>query len=126
MIYSIVALLLLEPLGLLSLMVADSVKHVVHTALMVWLVRRQTGGMGGYGILPSIIRSFVAALATGGMAFLVSHVLQTAGIGASGGFAGKLLLVLAGGAAGLVTYLGAVMVLNITEARSLPRLLRRH
>lgn len=125
LVYSATALLLLRPLGLLSLMVADAVKHVVHTALMVWLVRRQTGGLRNYGILPSIGRSLVAALATGGVAFLVSHGLQTAGVGADGELLGKLALVLAGGVAGLLTYLAAVFVLNITETRSLPQLLRR-
>jgi putative peptidoglycan lipid II flippase len=125
LVYSITALLLLQPLGLLSLMVADSIKHIVHTGLMVWLLRRQIGGLSGQGIVPSIGRSLVAALATGTVAFLVSHGLQSAGLGAAGGFAGKLLLVLAGGTAGLLTYLAAVVVLNISEARSLPRLLRR-
>ena len=37
-VYSAVALLLLPTLGLLSLMAADAVKHVVHTALMLSLI----------------------------------------------------------------------------------------
>ncbi|MEZ4519681.1 MAG: murein biosynthesis integral membrane protein MurJ [Chloroflexota bacterium] len=124
-VYSITALILLQPLGLLSLMVADAVKHMVHTILMIWLLHRRVGDMSGHGILPSIARSLLAALATGVAAFLVSHGLQSAGFGVSGGFVGKLFLVLAGGAAGVAVFVGAVMLLNITEARSLPKLLRR-
>ena len=43
-IYTIIALLLLEPLGLLSLMVADSIKHIIHTLIMLWLLQRHLGG----------------------------------------------------------------------------------
>src|SRR5690606_3054166 len=47
LIYSLTAVALLGTLGLLSLMVADAVKHVVHTLIMLWLLRRQLGGLAG-------------------------------------------------------------------------------
>ena len=68
-IYSMTALLLLGRLGLLSLMVADAVKHVVHTLIMLWVLRRQLGDLGGNPVFLSAIKSLAAALLTGLAAF---------------------------------------------------------
>jgi putative peptidoglycan lipid II flippase len=124
LIYSFTAIALLQPLGLLSLMVADAVKHISHTAMMLWVIRRQIGGMPGYQILRSAAKSLIAAIFTGAAAFATVELLMGSGVFA-GGVMGKLGLVAAGGLVGLVTYTLAVFALNITETRSLPRLLRR-
>ena len=122
-VYSAVALLLLRSLGLLSLMVADAVKHVVHTALMIVVVRRQIGGVSGGPVARSAAKSLLAALLTGlaayGAAWAVGSV--TAGTGTLA----WLPAVLAGGAAGVLAYTAAVFALDIRETRALPRLLRR-
>jgi len=121
-IYSITALALLESLGLLSLMVADAVKHVVHTLIMLWVVRRQTGGLAGQRVVSSALRSAAAALLTGAAAYGAAQLavgLQLSGLG------GRLLPVVAGGLAGLLAYTAAVFLLNIEETRTLPRLLLR-
>jgi putative peptidoglycan lipid II flippase len=124
LIYSFTAIALLQPLGLLSLMVADAVKHISHTAMMLWVIRRQIGGLPGHQVLRSAAKSLIAAVLTGLAAFATVELLIGSGI-VPGGFIGKVGLVVAGGLAGLVTYLIAVYALNITETRSLPRLLRR-
>ncbi len=108
--------------GLLSLMVADTVKHIVHTALMVWLLRRQLGGLGGYGVTAVTIKSLVAAGVTGlvavGTAVFLTPLLP-------GTLPGRLLLVVAAGLGGMLTYVLMALLLNIREAKALPRLLRR-
>lgn len=108
--------------GLLSLMVADAVKHVVHTTLMVWLLWRQLGGLGRYGVMTVTLKSLAAAGVTGlmawGTAVFIRPMLPST-------FTGKLLLVVAAGLAGLLTYALMVLLLNIREAKMLPQLLRR-
>lgn len=108
--------------GLLSLMVADAVKHVVHTALMVWLLRRQLGGLGGYGVTAVTLKSLVAGTITGAAALGTAIILTPL---LPGSFPGKLLLVTAAGLAGMAAYSLMAVLLNIREARMLPRLLHR-
>jgi putative peptidoglycan lipid II flippase len=119
LIYSITALALLAPLGLLSLMVADSVKHVVHTVIMLWLLRRQMGGLAGNPVLRSAAKSLAAAALTGLAAFGAAYWIgQIAG-------GSPLWPVAAGGLAGVLAYTAAVFAFNISETRALPRLLVR-
>lgn len=122
-IYSLTAVVLLQPLGLLSLMVADSVKHVAHTIMMLWVIKGQIGGLKGYGIPQSVVKSTVAAAITGITAFIVAQFI--AAIMPVSGFASTFLVVLSAGTAGILAYTVMVFVLNITEAKSLPRLLTR-
>jgi putative peptidoglycan lipid II flippase len=116
-IYSITAVALLQPLGLLSLMVADSLKHVVHTALMIWILHRQIGSMAGHGITAALVKSLIAAALVGLAAFGAATLVSGAiGIETA---TGKLLVVLAGGAAGVLVYTILVFALNISDAKSL-------
>ena len=120
-IYTVTAVLLLEPLGLLSLMVADAVKHIVHTLIMLWLLQRHLHGLRGHGVTAITAKSIAAAAVTGltayGAAFLLQPLLPT------DGFVFKLALVVAGGVAGIAAYTAMVIWLDLTEAKSLPRLL---
>lgn len=123
-IYSITAVALLPTLGLLSLMVADAVKHMVHMSIMIWLLQRQIGGLAGHDVLRSAAKSFAAAMLTGGVAYLVVEMLTNAGVGASGTFPAKLLVVVVSGGAGVIVYVAAAYLFRITEVTSLPALLR--
>lgn len=120
LIYTTVAVLLLPVLDLLSLMVADSVKHFVHTLIMLWFLQRHLGGLAGYRLTSITIKSLLAALITGivayGAAGLAEPFLPT-------GFIARAALVLVGGTAGLLAYGAMTILLDIPEARSLPRLL---
>ncbi len=122
LIYSLTALLLLQPLGLLSLMVADAVKHVVHTFIMLWILRRQLGKFEGNPVLRSLAKSLAAAILTGLAAFGAAQL--AAGWAAPPAVA-RLGPVVAGGLAGIATYTICVFALNITETRALPRLFAR-
>ncbi len=122
-IYSITAVALLSPLGLLSLMVADSIKHVTHTTLMLFVVKRQIGGLKGLGISANILKSTLAAIMTGMAAYFTAQFLASR-LPLSG-FFNELLIVAVAGAAGIIAYTIMVFALNITEAKSLPRILLR-
>jgi len=122
-IYTIVAVLLLESLGLLSLMVADAVKHIIHTAIMLWLLQRHIGGLAGYKIGSTVIKSIVAAIITGLIAALTGWLL---GLWLdTDSFAGRLLIVVIAGSAGLAAYLGAAYLLDLKDALSLWSLVRK-
>jgi putative peptidoglycan lipid II flippase len=120
-IYSITAVLLLKPLGLFSLMVADAVKHIVHTLIMLWLLQRHLQGLGGHRVTITTLKSIAAAIATGlaayGAVFFLQPFLPAVG------FVFKLALVMAGGLAGIAAYTAMVIWLDLTEAKVLPRLL---
>jgi hypothetical protein len=104
-------------------MAADAVKHVVHTALMIVVVRRQIGGLSGGPVARSAARSLVAALLTGAAAFGAAWAVGQ--VVAGTGTLAWLPAVLVGGAAGVLAYTAAVFALDISETRALPRLLRR-
>jgi putative peptidoglycan lipid II flippase len=122
-IYVGVAALLLEPYGILSLMIADAVKHVVHMGLMVLVLARQGIWLGGHGILNTFFRSAIAAAITGVVAYALflglSNTLSLAAL------PGRLLLVLLPGITGLFVFAGLVYLLNIQEAKSLRSLVSR-
>ena len=111
-----VAVSLLGTLGLFALMVADVVKHLVHTLLMVWVLRRQIGGLGGFDLVPSALKATLAAAATGVVAYLVATQLQ-ARLGA--GILSEAVVVGVAGLAGVAVYGVLVFVLDISEVKSL-------
>lgn len=122
-IYTIVAAALLKPIGLYSLMVADSVKHIAHTLMMIWVQNRQIGGMRGYQIGRTVYKSMAAAVVTGllayGAAVVISSILPV------DTFAARLLVVLAGAGGGIVGYLAMVIWLDIPEVKSVYNLGRQ-
>jgi putative peptidoglycan lipid II flippase len=122
-VYLIVAVSLLQPLGLLSLMVADAVKHIVHTLIMLWLLKRHVGGFGGYGLIPGSLKSLLAAGLTGLAAYGVANLSLILLPGSD--LVSRLLVVMAAGAAGLAIYVALAWLLNIREALALPQMLRR-
>ncbi len=120
-IYTVTAVLLLEPLGLYSLMIADAVKHIVHTFIMLWFLQRQIGGLHGYGIINIAVKAGIAALVTGVLAYATVQLALL--FIADDGFGGKLIIVVLSGIVGLAAYIGIVLLLNIPEARSIKNLI---
>jgi putative peptidoglycan lipid II flippase len=116
-IYTITAVILLKPLGLLSLMVADAVKHFSHASIMSLLLGRQLGGFGGFGIVRNTLKSLVAALFTGVAAYLGASLASDAL--ADSGFFGRLAIVVVAGLVGLIVYALMAYLLNIRDAKSL-------
>jgi hypothetical protein len=98
-------------------MIADAVKHVVHTLIMLWLLQRHVGGLAGYQIGPILTKSIVAAFFTGITAYATAVLLSQ--VIPSDTFLGRLVVVTISGLAGLAIYIGAVITLNIQDAKSL-------
>jgi putative peptidoglycan lipid II flippase len=116
-IYTIIAALLLRPLGLISLMVADSIKHFIHTIMMLWLLQRHLGGLRGYRISLSLSKALGAALLSGLAAYGIS-IIDTALV-PDAGFTARFIEVALPGTAGVVAFIAAVIVFDIREVRQL-------
>jgi len=116
-VYLVVAVALLGPMGLYSLMIADSVKHMTHAAVMTVLLQRQ-GGIRD-GVLLTIGKAVLASLVMGLAVWGVTQTLPS-----SGGTASWLLLVGTGGAAGMLAYGLVIGRLRVAEVQLLWELLR--
>jgi len=113
-VYTVVALALIEPLGYIGLVWADTAKQAGHALIMVFLLWRVVGRLGAEtwrGFLVVALAGGVMALVIYGAAALVAPRLPDGAIGA------LLLVVLAGGA-GFATYAGVLTALKLPEARS--------
>jgi putative peptidoglycan lipid II flippase len=60
-VYMGVALLLQPHLGFYSLMVADTVKHILHAVISAYLLQRRLGGLGGQKLLITLVKTSLAA-----------------------------------------------------------------
>ena len=115
-VYLLVAMALLKPLGLYSLMIADSIKHMTHAGVMAYLLYRQLGGVRGEVLL------------TSGKAILASLIMGLVVWGIVRAFPGpagtldRLAVVGTGGAAGLLTYALLIGRLRVPEAQNLREL----
>ncbi|HUS71166.1 MAG TPA: murein biosynthesis integral membrane protein MurJ [Anaerolineae bacterium] len=100
--YLIVALTLITPLGMLGLVVANSVQLSVHALVMLYLSHRYFDGLRGQRLGATAVKVIVASAVTGAAVLLGTPWL----VGWADLFAtwGELLIVLAGGLLGLLTY----------------------
>jgi putative peptidoglycan lipid II flippase len=119
---ALVAISLLNLLGLFSLMLADVARHLVHTALMVWVLHRQIGGVGGHGVWPTTLKAALAALGTGAAAWWMmavsADILPT-------GLTGELAGVVLAGGVGLLVWFLLARLLRIAELLDIIRLIRQ-
>lgn len=114
-IYMIVALALLPAYGLFSLMIADSVKHIVHAVISALLLNRRMNGFGHQRLLPTAGKTMIAAGLMGAVAFAIQAPLGSL-LGARG-FVGELLLVLIAGTASAAIFVMLAVILRIEEPR---------
>lgn len=123
-IYMIVALLLLDRFGLFSLMIADSVKHLVHASLSAWLLVRRLDGLRGQRLLLTVGKTGFAALVMGAVAALIVPPLLT--VFGSESLPGEFALVLVSGGVSVLVFMALAFALNIEELRwTLGLVLRR-
>lgn len=117
--YLVVALSLIRPLGLLGLMVADSIKQIFHASVTGWILSRRLRQATGTGFT-----SFAGFWAAAGKAGLGAGLLGAgawAALTAVNAFAvlpgtlGHLVGVLVPGIIGAGLYAGCVSVLRIPE-----------
>jgi putative peptidoglycan lipid II flippase len=121
-VYMVTALLLVPTLGIFSLMVADSVKHIVHAVLSALVLARRLGGFGDQRVLLTLAKASAAALVMAGGALavmaVVPELLDTRRI------VGEIVLVGAIGVVSVGLYGGAALLLRLDVLVWLARLLR--
>ncbi|MCZ7546991.1 MAG: murein biosynthesis integral membrane protein MurJ [Anaerolineae bacterium] len=106
-VYMIVALSLIGPLGLFSLMIADSAKHVTHAGVSAYLLRRRIGDMGGQRLTSTTARALLASLV---MSVVALAALRLAGGPLAGdGLVSETLVVAVPAGLGFLTYVGLVL-----------------
>lgn len=77
MAYMATALLLLPTFGFLSLMIADSVKHILHSGISGYLLWRRIGGMAGQRLISTGLRTLLAAVIMGGLTYIALQGLES-------------------------------------------------
>lgn len=123
LVYLGVTIVLLPTLGLFSLMIADSVKHIVHTLVSAWLLHRRLRGMGGQRLLLTAIQTGAAVLVMGLLLAGVEPALEQWSDNAS--LLREIVVVVGGGALSVAVFVGVAWLLRIEELRWLFGLLRQ-
>ncbi|PJF22083.1 MAG: murein biosynthesis integral membrane protein MurJ [Phototrophicales bacterium] len=122
-VYMLVALVLVSRYGLLSLMIADSVKHITHAAISGYLLHRRLGGFGDQRLMKTSIKTGVAVIAMGGVAFGLLQLAQQT-IGIQGVVREGIAVIGIGGISGIV-FIVLVIVLRVDEWHWFFSLLKR-
>ena len=119
-IYTVVALALIQPLGFLGLVWADTAKQAGHALIMIFLLWRVVGRLGAEtwrGFLVVALASAVMAAVIYGSALLLAPRLPAGAFGA-------LLLIAMSGSAGVAVYATLLALLRLPEAHSVAATLR--
>jgi len=112
-VYLAVALVLVKPMGMLGLVLADSAKHFSHAVTMLVLTWRRIGNMADQRLAQTAGKALLAA---GVMAGLIALALSaTTRFSTLDGLPGQLLTVAVPGAIGVAAYLALASVLRIRE-----------
>jgi putative peptidoglycan lipid II flippase len=122
-VYMLIAIVLFPTYGLFSLMIADSVKHMIHALISGYLLARRLDGLGEQRLTITFGKTGVASILMGAVAFyLLPYLID--GIGA-GGLLNELAVVLISGGLSLIIFLGMAYALHIEELRWLWSLVQR-
>ncbi len=120
LIYMVTAWLLIPALGLFSLMIADSIKHILHAIISGVLLYRRMNGLGQQRLVLTVLQT---ALASAGMGIVAwgSLLIFAKTIGTTGLFNEILLVAVCAGVSG-VTFAILAYLLKIEEWRWLLKL----
>jgi len=104
-IYLVVALALVQPLGMIGLVIANSAMLTGHALIMLWLTRTRLGGFGRQGMIAMTLKVIVASIAMGAAAFVIAQTLDSI-----------LLKVVASTIAAGAVYIALLWLLRVREA----------
>ena len=121
--YMVVAICLLPWYSFFALMIADSVKHLVHTGISAWLLRRGMGGYGGQRLTSTTLRAALAASGMGLLAFVTAALLET--ILPVSGIVARVIIVVGAGGVGLGAFGLLATWLGLDEWRWMRDLVRQ-
>ena len=123
-IYLAVALPLLQPLGMIGLVLANSMQWAGHAVVMLWLLQRRAGGLAGQGVWTTGAQALLAALL---MAVAVmGGRWQMEAWGGKTTLLGQLLTVVASAGLGGLFYAGALAALGVEEWQAAWQWFRAH
>ncbi|HEV3399175.1 MAG TPA: murein biosynthesis integral membrane protein MurJ, partial [Actinomycetes bacterium] len=105
-----------------GLALGHALHYIVGSALLLWLLSRRIGGLGGTRILGAVGRMLAAGLV---MFVVVIMVDRAVGATLGPGLGRDLVTVVAGVAAGAATYLGMARLLRVQELTLLLDIVRR-
>ncbi|GIL12613.1 MAG: murein biosynthesis integral membrane protein MurJ [Chloroflexi bacterium] len=123
MVYMLAALALFPRYGLFSLMIADSVKHIVHALVSAFLLVRRMRGLGHQRLWRTILKTGLASgvmgLAAAAVLPLVERTLGAATL------LHEMALVSVAGGVSFIVFLGLSALLRIEELYWLAGLMKR-
>ncbi|HEM62547.1 MAG TPA: murein biosynthesis integral membrane protein MurJ, partial [Chloroflexi bacterium] len=113
LVYLVIALALIAPLGMLGLVLANSMQLTTHALVMLYLAHRHFDGLRGQDLPRSALKVLSASLAMGS-AVLASypHVTRLAERWPTWD---ELFVVVVGGAVGVASYAVLIWVLRVKE-----------
>lgn len=122
-VYMIVALALLPTLGLFSLMLADSAKHLTHSTISAFILNRRMKGLGSQRLALTLAKASAAALVMGAVGVLTEPLLE--GMIGTSGLLREIALVATMGAISVGVFVVMAALLGLEEVRWLTGLLRQ-
>ncbi len=96
-----------------GLMIADSMKFLIHMTLAAVLLRRRLGGLGGQRLPLTVLKVGLAAVLTGLVAYAAMRGLTATR--EPQGFLDRAILVVVPSFTGILTYIGMAYLLQIRE-----------
>ncbi len=122
-VYLVLALVLIKPLGMLGLVLADSAKHFSHAITMLILTWRRIGNLSDQRLGRTAGKALLASTAMAALiALALSATTRFAGLD---GLAGQLVAVVIPAGIGIFAYLALASVLRMEEISRLRTLVRR-
>jgi putative peptidoglycan lipid II flippase len=94
--YMVVAITLLPWYSFFALMIADSVKHLIHTSISAYLLGRGIGGYGDQRLMRTLARASLAAAGMGALSFGAAALLDST-LPFGGTLAYAIIVTVAGG-----------------------------
>lgn len=122
-VYLVVALALIEPLGMAGLVLANSAQWIAHALIMFFLLWRALGGLAGLGLRRTLRQTAAACVVMAASMWALASLASLA-VG-SDTFAGHLAALAAGGLGGVLAFGLAAWRLQVAEFSRVLALLRR-
>jgi len=110
-----------RPLRVSDLALATSVQWFSHALIMLWLIKRRMGGLGGYGVRALIAKATGAAAAMGTVAAMAAWALTPAL--RLGHTTGHLIIVGGAGLAAVLVYGALMVILRVKEMEIVKQLI---
>ena len=121
--YFVLAAVLEASLSAAGMTAANAISYAVSALISLAVLRRRIGRLNLGTVAMALIKVVIAAAIAAALGLLVVHLLP--GSGAPSGRGEAILQLIAGGAVILVAYLGAALVLRVSEVSQVIGLVRR-